>query len=159
MEESGMTKMTTTARKEAEMSAPEAGLPVAERRQHAGGEDLPEGVEILDPGYSAREDLSALRVLIVDDNRFHRSLVRNALVSQGIHSQWEAGDAKEAEVILADQSVDLIVMDNNMPGEKGIVFTRRLRQGKTAGNRFTPIIMVTAYGDEKIIRAARDAGG
>ena len=153
-----MTKITATVQETADMDTPEVCPPGEDRRESAEEKALPEGVQILEPGYEAREDLSNLRVLIVDDNRFHRSLIRNALASQGMHAQWEAEDAKAAETLLADQAMDLIIMDNNMPGEKGIVFTRRIRMGETAGNRFTPIVMVTAYGDEKIIRAARDAG-
>lgn len=126
--------------------------------RHTSGKKLPEGVQILEPGYDAREDLRGLRILIVDDNRFHRSLVRNALMSQGIHSHWEAEDAAVAEKLLADQVIDLIIMDNNMPGEKGSAFTRRIRMGEVAGNRYTPIIMVSAYGDERVITAARNAG-
>lgn len=128
------------------------------RGKDARQQDLPEGVEILAPGYEAREDISGLRVLIVDDNRFHRSLIRNALMSQGIHSQWEAENAEDAEAILGGDPVDLIILDNNMPGEKGITFTQRIRQGKTSANRFTPIIMVSAYGDEKVILAAGNSG-
>ncbi len=135
-----------------------AGEDVKETDRRTDQSELPEGVEILDPGYEPREDLSGLRVLIVDDNRFHRSLVRNALMSQGIHSQYEAEDAEKAEQILSEQSVDLIILDNNMPGEKGITFTERLRKGKTKCNRFTPIVMISAYGDEKVISAASNAG-
>ncbi len=134
-----------------------SGLKVAKNKdgRHA---DIPEGVQILEPGYKAREDISSLRVLIVDDNRFHRSLIRNTLMSQTINSQWEAEGVDEAEAILAGDAIDLIILDNNMPGEKGITFTQRIRQGKTKANRFTPIIMASAYGDEKVISAARNAG-
>ncbi len=124
----------------------------------AAGKELPEGVEILDPGYDAQEDLSNLRVLIVDDNRFHRSLIRNALMSQGIHNHWEAEDTKAAERVMVDQHVDLIMMDNNMPGEKGSAFTRRIRMDEASVNRCTPIIMISAYGDEQVINAARNSG-
>jgi len=121
-------------------------------------EDIPEGVQILKPGYDAREDLTTLQVLIVDDNRFHRSLIRNALASQGIHTHWEAEDAKSAERLMSEQDVDLIILDNNMPGEKGAAFTRRLRRKGIPGNPCTPVIMVSAYGDEGIIMAARNSG-
>lgn len=120
--------------------------------------DKPADVQILEPGYESREDLTGLQILIVDDNRFHRSLIRNALVSQGIHRHWEAEDTKAAEKVLADETIDLIIMDNNMPDEKGIPFTERLRKGKTSANSKVPIVMLSAYGDERVIMAARNAG-
>ena len=122
------------------------------------GKTLPDGVQILDPGYDAREDLSDLRVLIVDDNRFHRSIVRNALIAQGVYTHWEAEDVIAAEKLMASESIDLIILDNNMPGEKGTQFTRRIRQDSVPGNRCAPIIMISAYGDEKVINSARNAG-
>ncbi|NQV45926.1 MAG: response regulator [Rhodospirillales bacterium] len=158
MKDTEMAQANTSAENVGDLGGADSGLPKVQRRKEDEGKELPEGVQVLEPGYDARDDLSTLRVLIVDDNRFHRSLVRNAMISQSIQGIWEAEDADEAEKIMADQPIDLIVLDNNMPGEKGITFTQRLRQGKVIGNRCTPIIMVTAYGDEKIITAARNAG-
>lgn len=120
--------------------------------------DTPVDVQVLDAGYESREDLTGLQILIVDDNRFHRSLIRNALVSQGIHRHWEAEDTMAAEKVLADETIDLIITDNNMPDEKGIPFTERLRKGKTPANAKVPVVMLSAYGDERIIMAARNAG-
>lgn len=151
-----MVQAVISAERGEDLGRTDTGLPEGERRKE--DKKLPDGVQILEPGYDARDDLSTLRVLIVDDNRFHRSLVRNAMISQSIQGIWEAEDADEAEKIMADQTIDLIILDNNMPGEKGITFTQRVREGNASGNRCTPIIMVTAYGDEKIITAARNAG-
>lgn len=105
-----------------------------------------------------RYDLTGLQILIIDDNRFHRSLIRNALASQGIHGHWEAEDTKTAEKVLVDETIDLMILDNNMPDEKGIPFVERLRRGKTTGDARTPVIMLSAYGDERVIVAARNAG-
>jgi len=121
-------------------------------------EDVPEDVQILAPGYDAQEDLTILNILIVDDNRFHRSLIRNALASQGILRHWEAADTKAAEKVLLEETIDLVLVDHDMPDENGISFILRLRDNQTTGNRRVPVIMISAFGDEHIIMTARNVG-
>lgn len=151
-----MTQRAAPAQTVVGLNAPDENRAEVDSRRQ--GKGLPGGVEILDPGYEAREDLSDLCVLIVDSNPLHRTLVCDALYSKGIWNLWEANDVAEAEKILTEKPVDLIIIDNDMTGENGIDFTRRLRQGEASGNRCMPIIMVTSDGGENIIHAARDAG-
>ncbi len=55
-----------------------------------------------------------------------------------------AADGHEMDAILADEKVDLILLDLNLPGEDGIALTRRLKSDKNVG-----IIIVTAYSDSE----------
>jgi len=81
-------------------------------------------------------------ILIVDDHREIRDLVSRALGKEGFRVST-AGDGKEMRKVLADASIDLIVLDLMLPGEDGLSLCRSLRATSD-----TPIIMLTAKGDE-----------
>ena len=83
------------------------------------------------------------KVLMVDDDVRMRDLLQRYLTEQGFDIKT-AADAKEMDVALAANSVDLLVLDLMLPGEDGLAICRRLR----ANNVSTPIIMLTARGDE-----------
>ncbi|NQV45925.1 MAG: response regulator [Rhodospirillales bacterium] len=117
-----------------------------------------EGVLITPSSYVPRENLNDLRILIVDDNRFQRSVTKSALSVKGIFGFGEANSARAAVDSLRENTFDLIVIDNNMPDETGIEFTRRIRQGETGANVEIPVIMVSSSGEASMIAEARNAG-
>lgn len=82
-------------------------------------------------------------VLVVDDDLRLRDLLGRYLNEQGFYSQ-SLPDPSGLDGILANQRVDLVVLDLMMPGEDGLSVCRRLR---AAGNA-VPIIMLTAKGDD-----------
>ncbi len=82
-------------------------------------------------------------ILMVDDDVRMRELLQRYLTEQGFDIKTVA-DAKEMDAALALGSVDLLVLDLMLPGEDGLAICRRLR----ANNVSTPVIMLTARGDE-----------
>ena len=80
---------------------------------------------------------------MVDDDVRMRELLQRYLTEQGFDIKTVA-DAKEMDAALAADSVDLLVLDLMLPGEDGLAICRRLR----ANNVSTPVIMLTARGDE-----------
>ena len=82
-------------------------------------------------------------VLVVDDSRIMRNIVKNYFSEQKIPCQYlEAPDGSEALEILTKQPIDLILLDWNMPKLSGIDFLKKVRAiGKYAK---LPIIMVTS---------------
>ncbi|WP_309123093.1 fused response regulator/phosphatase [Paenibacillus sp.] len=101
-------------------------------------------------------------ILIVDDSPFNLFYFRNELHGAGYPDVWTAGSAAEALEILGiepeappRESVDLILMDIEMPGLNGVDACRRIKSsGKGAD---IPIIFVTA--NKTHLNAAFDAGG
>ncbi len=93
-----------------------------------------------------------LRVLVVDDERAIRRLLRAALASQG-HTVIEAETAQAGISAVTTERPDLIILDLGLPDLDGIEVVRRLREWST-----TPIIVlsVRSHEDDKI--AALDAG-
>lgn len=83
------------------------------------------------------------KILMVDDDLRMRELLQRYLTEQGFDIKTVA-DAKEMDAALAVDSVDLLVLDLMLPGEDGLAICRRLR----ANNVSTPVIMLTARGDE-----------
>jgi len=82
------------------------------------------------------------RVLIVDDDESLRNEVAEYLSANGF-DVLTAAHAREMDVILAQQSFDLIVLDVMMPGEGVLSICRRLSD---AGG--PAIIIMSAMGDE-----------
>lgn len=66
--------------------------------------------------------MKALKVLIVDDSRVMRSVVKQCLDQAGFgkHTFLEAGNAEEAMKLLAAQHPDVVLTDLYMPGLTGM---------------------------------------
>jgi two-component system chemotaxis response regulator CheY len=94
-------------------------------------------------------------VLIVDDSRTVRSLVREALVNGG-YSVTEAADGKRALDALQTIVPDLIITDVNMPEMDGITFVRTYRSQPAAPR--VPILILTTVTDQAMKQKGRDAG-
>ena len=81
-------------------------------------------------------------ILVVDDDREIRSLLRDFLEKNGLRAT-AVGDGAEARRMLAQSHVDLVVLDLMLPHESGLAICRELRTTSTI-----PIIMLTALGEE-----------
>jgi two-component system OmpR family response regulator len=96
-------------------------------------------------------------ILIVDDDREIRDLLSRFLQKHGFRAST-AADGRDMRKILADARIDLIVLDVMMPGETGLQICAQLRAqgipgpssgpGSTGGAARTPIIMLTAAGED-----------
>ena len=82
-------------------------------------------------------------ILIVDDDPKIRDLTSQYLIDQGLNV-YTANGGKEMDTFIANHHVNLIILDLMMPEENGLAICQRLRG---SGN-FTPIIILTAKGDE-----------
>lgn len=83
------------------------------------------------------------RVLVVDDDVRLRDLLNRYLTEQGFIVNV-AADAKEMDTMLANNQIDLLILDLMLPGEDGLSICRRVR----ASGSIMPVIMLTARGDE-----------
>ena len=88
---------------------------------------------------------SGLRVLVVEDDAAIAELVRYNLEAEGLQSTI-AATGEEAELQVAEDRFDLIVLDWMLPGLSGIELCRRLRRRDSL--RSVPILMLTARGEE-----------
>ena len=96
---------------------------------------------------------TAANILVVDDDQRLRDLLNRYLGEQGFGVQAVAS-APDMDNVMGKKSVDMIILDLMLPGEDGMSICRRLR----AAGRRTPIIMLTAKGDEADRIAGLDVG-
>ena len=93
-------------------------------------------------------------ILVVEDDIDIRELERYTLASNG-YTVLQAEHGKQALEVLSSQSVDLIILDIMMPVMDGLTLIKTLRFGL---NDTTPIIEVSAKGDESDIITALELG-
>jgi two-component system chemotaxis response regulator CheY len=87
--------------------------------------------------------MSLKTILVVDDSRIMRNIVKNTFAAMNIPSQFvEASNGKDALVQLEKQAVDLVLLDWNMPELSGLEFLKRVRAMEKY--KALPIIMVTS---------------
>ena len=94
-------------------------------------------------------------ILIVDDSKTVRTMVRGALLADD-HRVVEAPGAREALAALEDTVVDLVITDVNMPEIDGLTLVRTLRARPR--ERFTPILVLTTEDSEAMKQHGREAG-
>ena len=102
--------------------------------------------------------LSDIQVLIVDDSRPMRLVMRSLLRAAGVNRVAEAETALEALDYMRLSPVDIILVDWKMHPVDGLAFTRRVRQDEDSPNPYAPILMMTAHTEASRVAAARDAG-
>src|ERR671939_992357 len=97
--------------------------------------------------------MSAMKILVVDDERAVRESLRRALELEGYDVEL-AGDGLEGLARVEDSQPDVLILDVLMPGMDGLEMCRRLRR---AGNRL-PVLMLTARDAVENRVAGLDAG-
>ena len=87
--------------------------------------------------------MQRLKILVVDDERRMRKLVRDFLVKKDF-DVLEAGDGEEAlDIFYEEKNIALIILDVMMPKMNGWEVCREIRETSRV-----PIIMLTAKGEE-----------
>lgn len=94
------------------------------------------------------------KVLIVDDTAFMRKLLRNILFSGGFDIVGEAENGKQAVELYKQLKPDLVMLDIVMPEMNGIETLKAIKQIDPNAK----VIMCTAIGQEKIVKAAIKLG-
>jgi two-component system KDP operon response regulator KdpE len=92
-------------------------------------------------------------VLVVDDEAFLRRTLRSSLTAGGFKVE-EARSGEEAVTSVQQHSVDVVLLDVNMPGMGGLEACRRIRAAKPNAG----IVMVTVRDAEDDKVNALDAG-
>lgn len=108
--------------------------------------------------------LSVLRVMIVDDQRAMRAILRDLLSKVGIREVLDATDGENALAQLnaladKDKTPDLIVCDLHMEKMDGLAFVTHVRRGKEQKiGRHIPILLLTGESDEMMLDVVQQVG-
>jgi two-component system chemotaxis response regulator CheY len=96
-------------------------------------------------------------VLVVDDSRIMRNIVKNTFSLMKIPCQFvEAANGQEALLQIQNQKIDLILLDWNMPQLSGIDFLKQIRAQPAYAK--LPVIMVTSEAAKYNVIEALKAG-
>ena len=96
-----------------------------------------------------------IRVLVVDDHTlFRRGLISLLSVDSRFQVVAEAGDAGEAQRRAAETQPDVVLLDNHLPGVKGVDALAGLR----AAAPLARVLMLTVSEDERDLAAALRGG-
>ena len=87
----------------------------------------------------------AVNILLVEDEPAIQQMVAMALRKAG-YDVAMASDATEAQIQIAGQLPDLMLLDWMLPGISGVEYARQLKKNELT--REVPIIMLTARGEE-----------
>lgn len=85
------------------------------------------------------------KVLIIEDEAPLAEMLRYNLEAEGFRV-FHAETGEEAEILVAEERPDLVVLDWMLPGVSGIEICRRMRS--RLETKSIPIVMLTARGEE-----------
>ncbi len=105
-------------------------------------------------------DLRGQRVLVVDDNHTAAAVLSDMLVAMGLEVDQAYSGLQALQMLresMAQQRLyGLLLLDWHMPGMDGVELARHIRS--LGMPRVPQMFMVTAYGREDVMRAARSEG-
>ncbi len=100
----------------------------------------------------------SFNVLIVDDSNSMRAVIKKIITISGFQMDkcLEAGNGREAMELLAQNWVDVIVSDINMPEVNGLELLDQLSSNDML--KEIPVIMITTEGSEERMKEAFSRG-
>jgi CheY-like chemotaxis protein len=90
-------------------------------------------------------DVAGERILIADDDREMRRVLRDMLRSTGAEIQEAASGTDLLGCLSKGERFDLVITDLRMPAPSGL---QVILETRTAGNEI-PFILITAFGDDE----------
>lgn len=105
-------------------------------------------------------DFSALKVMVVDDSKYMRTVFREFLNALGVKRGKivECPNGEDAMEAFHIFQPDLVITDYLMEPMDGLELTRKIRGDENELASFTPIILCTGYTEPERVEEARDAG-
>ncbi|MCH1930886.1 response regulator [Shewanella sp. A25] len=101
-------------------------------------------------------DVKSLRVLVVDDSRMARNVIKRTIANLGIEHITEAEDGALAIELMRDKLFDLVITDYNMPSVDGLALTQYIRNESQQSH--IPILMVSSEANEAHLSNVSQAG-
>ena len=103
---------------------------------------------------TSQESGNSSRLLIVDDDAYLRTSLRQQFVAEGFHNIFDVGSATGLKTALEEANPDLILLDIQMPDGNGVEICKRLRREGFA----KPIVMLAAKNADFDIIEGLEAG-
>lgn len=97
--------------------------------------------------------MDKLRIVIADDESIIRLDLKETLQRMGHQVVAEAGDGRTAVELVRQHRPDLAILDVKMPEMDGVDAAKEI-----ARDRLAPVLLLTAYSQQDLVRRAMDAG-
>jgi PleD family two-component response regulator len=107
---------------------------------------------------STEIDFREIKVLLIDDSRHMRLIIKSILLGLGCKQIREAGDAAVAFKEMQSFTANLIIVDWFMEPLDGLEFVRLVRTAEDSPDPYIPIIMLSGFTEFQRVAEARDAG-
>lgn len=107
---------------------------------------------------AARYNFSDLGILVVDDNDFAHSILRDILLSMKVKSVRHATNGADAFRAIKTELPDIVIVDLLMSPINGFELIKRVRAHKDDDIRHLPLLVVTAFSSMEYVTRARDTG-
>ncbi|OAQ20361.1 sigma-54-dependent transcriptional regulator [Thermosulfurimonas dismutans] len=95
----------------------------------------------------------SLRILIVEDEKIHRELLRKTLEEEG-YRVWSVPSAEKALPVLSQEEIDVAILDVRLPGMSGLELLERIKEKSPE----TEVLIITAFGEIEDAISAIKAG-
>lgn len=105
-----------------------------------------------------RMNLARSTVMLIDDNEQALEVLASIFRGFGVHRQIKCRSAAEAQDMVRNREIDLIICDTVMPDMDGYDFVRWLRREAPEEAHFLPIIMMTGHAAHSTVEGSRDCG-
>lgn len=104
-------------------------------------------------------DYPKIKVLVIDDQQFIRSIIVRFLRYMGIEHIAEAKDGESALLSCKEFSPDIVFCDIDMAPMNGLTFLKELRRSPDIARAQTlPVIMLTSHNESNVVMEARASG-
>ncbi len=100
-----------------------------------------------------------MAILVVDDSRLYRNIIKNVLAERNMADEGilDAGDGSEAlSILLEREDISLLLVDWNMPKMNGLDLVKKIREMDRY--KTMPIVMITSEAARYNVMEALKAG-
>jgi CheY-like chemotaxis protein len=112
----------------------------------------------LDPASRARFNLSKTAVLLLDPSPTGLAILGQILAGLGARHVHRCLTVEEAKAAVAQNQIDLMIVDTIAESGEGYEFVRWLRKGVPEPNRHAPVLLTAAHTRMSDVASARDCG-
>lgn len=95
-----------------------------------------------------------MKVVIVDDSDFSRSIIRKMLTEEGIEIVGEANSAEAALLVIKEKKPNIVITDIVMPEISGIELTEKINQNFND----IAVVVISSLSQEHVVLEAIGAG-
>ncbi len=99
-----------------------------------------------------------MKILIIDDSKFIRDVVRKILREIGVKYIYEAANGADGLMTVMDEKPDLVLCDLSMEPVNGFEFVEALRNHDNRVVRNIPVIILTVHDELDFIAQAKEFG-